>query len=105
MGKKRGSKTMKYRKKPIVVDAISWNGNNLQEVMDFVNSEFKYVENVSYCTQKFNYDYEENVLIINTLEGSMVVHIGDYIIKGIAGEYYPCKKKIFEETYEVVKND
>lgn len=96
---------MKYRKKPVIIEAIKWDGNNLKEIMKFLNSEFKYDENSSYYTNKFIYDHTKNSLSITTLEGIMKASIGDYIIKGIAGEYYPCKKKIFEETYEAVKND
>ncbi len=93
---------MKYRKKPVVIEAIQWNGNNLEEVMKFLNSEFSYAEHHTYHTSKFTYAYDE--LFINTLEGTMKVSIGDYIIKGINGEYYPCKPDIFEKTYEKVED-
>lgn len=92
---------MKYRKKPIIIEAIQWNGNNLEEVMKFIGSEFKYETNTSYATDKFV--YFDGRLLLHTLEGTMQLSLGDYIIKGIKGEFYPCKPDIFEETYEVVE--
>lgn len=91
---------MKYRKKPMVIEAIQWNGSNLPEVMKFIGSEFKYESNTSYVTSKFS--YMNGSLTINTLQGVMEVSNGDYIIKGIKGEFYPCKSDIFQATYEAV---
>lgn len=93
---------MKYRKKPVVIEAIQWNGNNLKEVMEFIGSEFRYTEKTNYVTGKFTYHHFNNYLAINTLEGSMVVSTNDYIIKGIQGEFYPCKPDIFVNTYDEV---
>lgn len=81
---------MRYKKKPVIVEAIKWNGTNINEVMDFLNWR-----NSSH--DKFS------GLIIHTLEGNHHASIGDYIIKGIAGEFYPCKPDIFELTYEPVE--
>lgn len=92
---------MKYRKKPVVIEAMQWNGNNLKEVMEFIESEFKYETNTSYATNKFV--YFDGRLLLHTLEGTMQVSFGDYIIKGVKGEFYPCKPDIFEETYEELK--
>lgn len=92
---------MKYRKKPVIIEAIQWNENNLEEVMKFIGSEFRYEANTSYATDKFV--YFDGRLLLHTLEGTMQVSLGDYIIKGIKGELYPCKPDIFEETYEVVQ--
>lgn len=77
---------MKYRKKPVVVEAVQWNGNNHKEVIDFAEN-------------KIWFDALGNIWIA-TLEGDMVAKKGDYIIKGAQGEYYPCKLDIFAETYE-----
>jgi hypothetical protein len=93
---------MKYRKKPVIIEAIQWNENNLEEVMKFIGSEFKYEKNTSYYTCKFNYGTALGLRLC-TLEGEMKVNKGDYIIKGVKGEFYPCKPDIFEETYEVVE--
>ncbi|MCP3683907.1 MAG: hypothetical protein GY861_14585 [bacterium] len=84
---------MKYRKKPIVIDAVQWNGNNVDEVCDFmegVDVEFK--------------TSNPMMVVIPTLEGDMLASVGDFIIKGVKGEFYPCKPDIFEQTYEKVGN-
>lgn len=78
---------MKYRKKPVVIEAIQWNGDNFGEVAMF-------------CKKiKIAYTHNETI-VIETLEGDMLASKGDYIIKGVKGEFYPCKPDIFEETYE-----
>ena len=92
---------MKFRKKPIIIEAMQWTGENLEEIMKFIESPFTYDESTIYCTKKFIYDGNE--LKINTLEGTMIASVGDYIIKGVNGEFYPCKPDIFEKTYEKVE--
>ena len=77
----------KYRKKPVVIEAIQWNEENTMEIL-------KWAGNKAYL-----YDS----LYIKTLEGDHKATIGDYIIKGIKGEFYPCKPDIFEATYEKVE--
>lgn len=91
---------MKYRKKPVVVEAIQWNGKNFMEILDFVGSRLEF-------TLYGGTDREPNVedMSILTLEGRMEVSVGDYIIKGVQGEFYPCKSYIFEQTYEMVGED
>ncbi|MDD5065021.1 MAG: hypothetical protein PHQ35_09740 [Phycisphaerae bacterium] len=82
----------KFRKKPVVVEAIQYTGEgNYQEICDFVGDKLT----MEYC-------YTDQTLIIPTLEGEMKANKGDYIIKGIKGEFYPCKPDIFEKTYEAV---
>lgn len=85
---------MKYRKKPVVIEAVQYfNGdgpNTVQQCVDFVGSN---------CFMN-----EDNLFVIKTLEGDMVALDGDYIIKGIKGEVYPCKPDIFEQTYEKVES-
>lgn len=87
----------KYRKKPVTIEAIEWNGNNFEEIFAFIEND-----NSRYFQVKERY---ENVgkLCIQTLEGEMRSDVGDYIIKGINGEFYPCKSDIFESTYEKVE--
>jgi hypothetical protein len=82
----------KYVKKPIEVEAVQWTGDNRPEIWDFC----------SLCY--FNTDMEsgELKLIIQTLEGNMGASIGDFIIKGIKGEFYACKEDIFKLTYDKV---
>lgn len=94
---------MKYRKKPVVIEAMQWNEHNLKEVMEFIGSEFAYDEKTEYATNKFVYFKTTKRLLIHTLEGTMEVSKYDYIIKGIKGEFYPCKPDIFEATYEELK--
>jgi len=79
---------MKYIKKAIVVEAILFNGENFKECEVFLNG---------------NFDSTLNYPNVNTLEGNVMVRDGDYLIKGIMGEFYPCKPDIFELTYEVIK--
>ena len=80
----------KYRKKPVVIEAIQYlREDNISSCMDFC-------PNMVYNEQDNEYD-------IRTLEGDMRVSENDYIIKGIQGEYYPCKPDIFEKTYDLVE--
>lgn len=93
---------MKYRKKPVIIDAVKWTGNNHREMFDFLTSTTDQLidssgEHFYICHEKV-----EGGLVINTLEGEHLASIGDYIIKGVAGEYYPCKPDIFEKTYAKV---
>jgi hypothetical protein len=74
----------KWRKKPVVVEAMQWTGKNFEELKVW-SSEVGLVD---------------GVLCVSTLEGEMVASVGDYIIKGVAGEFYPCKEGIFLKTYE-----
>jgi hypothetical protein len=85
---------MKYRKKPIEIEAIIWN-NNFSEIFEFMGADDDY----GIVGLKQN---EEHILQIRTLEGIMNAQIGDYIIKGVKGEFYPCKPEIFLMTYEIV---
>lgn len=83
---------MKYRKKPVVIDAIQYDGVNLRDISEFMG--------VKYCTLD-----RSNRLVIGTLEGDMRASVGDYVIRGVEGEYYPCKPDIFEKTYEPVPEE
>ena len=78
----------RYVKKPIPVEAVQWNGINADEIADFSKDAFFECDETTGIT-----------LFIRTLEGNMKARIGDYIIKGVRGEFYPCEKAIFEETY------
>lgn len=94
-------KELKYRKKPVVIEAIQWNGKNNYEVEVFTGDKTSLSVNSIYRPQ--GHLPEDYNLYINTLEGTMEVNIGDYIIKGVKGEFYPCKEDIFLETYEKVE--
>ena len=94
----------KYRKKPVVVEAVRWTGSNLEEIRNFVGSDLieEYVElfDIKRTLKEMLVD-----IAIDTLEGTMRVDYGDYIIKGVKGEFYPCKPDIFLKTYEEVIED
>lgn len=92
----------KYRKKPVVIEAIQWIGSNLKEIIDFIG--------LHQSAQKWTWEEYEQVvstdgLKIFTLEGTMNADINDFIIKGVQGEFYPCKPDIFEKTYELVSDE
>ena len=91
---------MKFRKKPVVIDAVEWTGENLLQVIRFTG------QHASAMSYKWE-DYEDLVsrdgLKIFTLEGVMKASIGDWIIKGVNGEHYPIKADIFAKTYEAVE--
>ena len=91
---------MKYRKKPVEVEAIQIHGN-VSELKAFLegNGEVNLYD-TAYEVRAFPPRTE---VVIHTLEGDMKAHDGDYIIKGVKGEYYPCRKDIFEETYEEIQ--
>ena len=80
----------KYRKKPVVIDAIRYTGDNILEIKQFAKN--KIWTNTGYSH-----------LTIPTLEGDHKCDVGDWIIKGIKGEFYPVKNDIFEATYEKVE--
>lgn len=82
----------KYRKKPIVIEAFQYELSNKENIPDW------FLESVN---NGISY-YDSFELYISTLEGAHHVSIGDYIIKGVNGEFYPCKPDIFEKTYELV---
>lgn len=77
---------MNYRKKPVVIQAIQWDGKNDMEVMDFMGRK--------------SLIKERGKLVIPTLEGEIQASKDDWIIRGVENEYYPCKPDIFEKTYE-----
>jgi hypothetical protein len=91
----------KFRKRPVVIEAVQWTGNNLRQVIAFTDGPP--VARLSHAEMKWD-DYEDLVaregLMIFTLEGKMTANPGDWIIKGVAGEVYPCKPDIFAATYE-----
>ena len=86
-----------YRKKPVVVEAIQFDGRNFSEISEFSSGKAK--QRVAY---EGNTPIETNTIDISTLEGIMTATKGDFIIKGVSGEFYPCKPDIFEKTYEEV---
>lgn len=88
---------MKYRKKPLVIDAVKFNPPH--EIPTDVRHDKLRVGFVGYYDREIMY---ESRYYIDTLEGAMEVRAGDWIITGVEGERYPCKPSIFEATYEKV---
>ena len=82
---------MKYRKKPVEIEAVKWNGRNFKEIEELQNKNWQQLQRY------------ENEILIFTLEGTMKASLGDYIIKGVSGEIYPCKPDIFNLTYAKVE--
>lgn len=76
----------KFRKKPVVIEAVQWTGENYKEIENFVGDKVSHNSN--------------DTLTIQTLEGDHTTLIGDWVIRGIKGEFYPCKPDIFIATYD-----
>lgn len=92
----------RYRKRPVVVEALKYMGTNasLNELSSWMGRQL----------ETLNVDAQGQIMVgglmrveIKTLEGTMVAEPGDYVIKGVAGEFYPCKPEIFLGTYELVR--
>lgn len=78
-----------YRKKPVIVEVLQWTGDNLEDIKEFIGTGL--------------IKDSDSSLIIKTLEGNIIASLNDFIIKGIQGEFYPCKPDIFKNTYEEVE--
>jgi len=78
---------MRFRKKPVVINAVQWTGNNQSEIEEFCPA-IRYAEAA------------HGNPVIETLEGFHTASVGDWIIKGVEGEFYSCRPDIFAATYE-----
>lgn len=87
----------KFRTKPVIKEAIQWTGKNWDELSQWVWDR---------CDKQpgSHASLESGRLFIRTLEGVMHASVGDFIIKGLKGEFYPCKPDIFANTYERVED-
>ena len=94
----------KFRKKPVVIEAVELTKDNVKDCLKLIHG----LKDVIIGDVKIAMDdaigiaLQRNCRYIQTLEGSMKANFGDWIIKGISGEFYPCKPDIFEKTYESV---
>lgn len=79
----------KYRKKPVVIEAVQWTGENWADIDEWMGAS----PHRTYPSA--------GTIEIDTLEGTMTANEGDWIIQGVSGEFYPCKPDIFEKTYEL----
>lgn len=86
----------KYRKLPVVIEAMQWDGS--MDKMEAINAHWPEMKTSSLTSHPANRTVQS--WSITTLEGQHIVSAGDYIIKGIKGEFYPCKPNIFSKTYE-----
>lgn len=82
---------MKYRKRPVEVEAIRWTGQNVSEIGDFTGGH-----------RTVAYDATSHSLFVATLGGQVRCAAGDWLVRGVGGDYYPCKDAAFEETYEAL---
>ena len=101
---------MKYQKLPVVIDAIQLTKQNIDDVIEFVHDKSKIkpcyvndtvdkISDTPYNSHEAPKNHERIGIIIETLEGKMLVVEGDFIVRGIKGEYYPVKPDIFVKTY------
>lgn len=86
---------MKFRKKPVVIEAVQYDGANYAEIEAFVREPI---------AQRLNAIEKPDALLFDTLEGTMAAIPGDWIIRGVKGELYPCKPDVFEATYEAAED-
>ena len=95
---------MKYRKKPVVIEAIRWDGENLAEVLSFTGKSPRFEEWFSsFDEYAAHVSSDDNKFKVFTPEGAMEANVGDWIIRGVRGEHYPGKPDIFAATYEAVE--
>lgn len=92
---------MKFQKKPIEVEAIQWTGDNLEDVYQFMGEDRKVKE----WKGRGRFDGLQQYVrgegvFLQTHSGIVKAHVGNWIIKGVDGEYYPCPDAVFKETYE-----
>ena len=90
----------KFRKRPVVIEAMRWSGSNMREIIDFTGlhpSAYKWT------WEEYEAVVKKDGLKIFSLEGPHLVSVGDWIIQGVKGEFYACKPDIFLATYEVAR--
>lgn len=90
----------KYIKKPVEIEAVQWNGHNPTEIKEFAGDSVK----IEYYDAAYEVGAGPVIVTvtIHTLEGDMKANKGDYIIKGVKGEFYPCREDIFLQTYDAL---
>ena len=96
---------LNVKKLPVTVQAIEWTGDNLAEVLEFTGKHPKWDTWFSSFEQYESFvKNDRNVFKIKTLEGTHEANVGDFIIRGVNGEHYPCKPDIFHKTYVVANS-
>lgn len=89
----------RFRKLPVEIEAVLWDGDNISEVLPWLNEALNKSPKPGGVGWAMRFGDEVH---LGTLEGRMVASPGDYIIRGVKGELYPCKPDIFAQTYEAV---
>lgn len=99
----------RYRKKPVIIEAMLWTGYNYTQSEIFTGETLAHGKYETAAPERGNGwtdgAYSNSAKIISTLEGEMRCQPGDWIIKGVKGEFYPCKPDIFAATYEAVEEE
>lgn len=90
----------RFRKKPVEIEAFGYDGTNSSEVVAWADTERVFT--VPDGPDRDLRRPDSALLVIQTLEGMLTATVGDWIIRGVAGEFYPCKPDIFDATYEAV---
>lgn len=99
------SAPQRFLKKPVEIDAMQYDpAFSPDPIIEWSSARFIEVTTERLREDDPNEFVKEKVLAIRTLEGDMVISPGDWVIRGVRGEFYPCKPDIFESTYEVVKS-
>ncbi|HEY9818205.1 MAG TPA: hypothetical protein V6D20_20730 [Candidatus Obscuribacterales bacterium] len=94
------SEVKRFRKKPVIIEAMLWDGT-AEDATPVINWVLDYDGT---ATWRDRFEPSGNCIRISTLEGVMTASPGDWIIRGVQGEFYPCKPDIFAATYEEVTN-
>ena len=90
------SEIKQYRKKPVIIEAMQFNkAEDYYDIREWSNRTMNE-------TDTYTFYIDIHAIGINTLEGRAVALLGDYIVRGVKGEFYPCKPDIFEQIYEEV---
>lgn len=100
------SEPRKYRNKPVEIQAAQWDGT-AEGAIPIINWILESGVHAAHFLAKGEWDYDMHsaCIVINTLEGSIAATAGNFIIRGIKGEFYPCRADIFEATYEECGGD
>ncbi len=96
---------VQFRKKPVVIEAVQFDGRNIEEIVAFATEqgELPHAPDDPHIHAGIGYTPALGEAYIPTLEGTMTARAGDWIIRGVKGEIYPCKPDIFSATYESVE--
>lgn len=96
---------MKFRKKPVVIEAVQWDGQSIDAMLSFIatGAELPNAPDNLHIHPGIGFTPPSGSLYIPTLEGTHEAKPGDWIIKGVKGEFYPCRDDIFRMTYEPVE--